>query len=63
MRQGGDKLRKLFLSILEDLEKRFPQSREAVEKLLEDDTLFDDAFETLETTYRAIGLNLELGGL
>lgn len=47
------------------LEKRatHPQSREAVEQLLEDDALFDDAFETLEGTYRKIGLNLELGGL
>jgi tetratricopeptide (TPR) repeat protein len=38
-------------------------SREALEKLLEDDALFDEAFEALEFVLRALGLNEELARL
>ena len=36
-------------------------SRAALEKLLEDDALFDDAFDALEFVLRALGLSEELG--
>jgi len=38
-------------------------SRALMEKLLDDGALFDDAFESLETVYRALGLSKELGDL
>ena len=38
-------------------------SREALEKLLEDDDLFDDAFEALESVHRTLGRSEELARL
>jgi tetratricopeptide (TPR) repeat protein len=38
-------------------------SREALEKLLEDDDLFDDAFEALESVHRTLGRSEELAKL
>ncbi len=38
-------------------------SREAVESLLEDEALFQEAFETLESVYRTLGKSTELGNL
>lgn len=38
-------------------------SRELMEKLLDDSVLFEDAFESLETVYRSLGLSKELGAL
>jgi len=38
-------------------------SRQAVDSLLDDEGLFAEAFETLETVYRALGKNAELGTL
>lgn len=39
------------------------KSRASVEKLLEDDTLFDDAFDTLEGVYRSTNMGADLGRL
>ncbi len=38
-------------------------SRALMEKLLDDAQLFEDAFESLETVYRSLGLSTELGAL
>ena len=38
-------------------------SREAIEKLLDDDALFDDAFDALEGVYRTLGRSEELAKL
>jgi tetratricopeptide (TPR) repeat protein len=54
------------LATLRQALERMPEhtaSREALEKLLEDDALFDDAFDALEFVLRALNLNEDLARL
>jgi tetratricopeptide (TPR) repeat protein len=54
------------LSTLRQALERVPdhaQSREELEKLLDDSTLFEDAFEALEFVHRLLGRTEELAGL
>jgi len=54
------------LSTLRQALERVPDhapSRMALEQLLGDDALFDDAFEALETVFRTLGLNEDLAKL
>jgi tetratricopeptide (TPR) repeat protein len=64
IKEFGEKSR--GLATLRTALERVPDhaaSRAAVEALLDDDALFQDAFETLEWVYRTLGKSAELGGL
>ena len=64
IREFGDSLR--GLATLRQALERVPEhvaSREALDGLLEDDTLFDDAFDALEFVYRTLGRSEDLAKL